>query len=112
MQRGTCQDPKPCQQMSYFEHLLLVTCLIRFGNGIKNQQPLCHVEVPAAESHNLSQHQPIFPAREEGLIDPSTLSFGADIPLVIKVAHICPYRYTNGSHIPLPLQNGSHIPFI
>ena len=50
--------------------------------------------------------------REKGLIYPSTLSFRADIPLVIKVAHICPYRYTNGSHIPLPLQNGSHIPFI
>ena len=49
---------------------------------------------------------------EKILIYPSTLSFGADIPLVIKVAHICPYRYTNGSHIPLPLQQDSHIPFI
>ena len=42
---------------------------------------------------------------EKGLIYPSTLSFGADMPLVMKVAHIYPYRYTNGSHIPLPLQN-------
>ena len=41
--------------------------------------------------------------REKGLIYPSTLSFRADIPLIIKVAYICPYRYTNGSHIPLPL---------
>ncbi|KAH0678018.1 hypothetical protein KY285_025819 [Solanum tuberosum] len=42
---------------------------------------------------------------EKGLISPSTLSFGANMPLVMKVTHICPYRYTNGSHIPLPLQN-------
>ena len=35
--------------------------------------------------------------REKGLIYPSTLSFGTDIPLVIKVAHICPYRYTSSS---------------
>ena len=45
---------------------------------------------------------------ENGVIYPSTLSFGADIFLVIKVAHICPYPYTNGSHIPLPLQNGTY----
>lgn len=38
------------------------------------------------------------------MIYPSTLSFRADIPHVMKVVHICPYYYTNDSHIQLPLQ--------
>jgi len=76
--------------MSYCEHLLLVNSLIQLGNGIKIQQALCHMEVPAAESHILSQRQPIFPAIYNPLHTIKFMILAVKISLIVrfKVWHV------------------------